>query len=167
MKPSTILRSAGAAAAAAALAATIGLGAGAASAAAQTGSAAGMPFDLGPSPVGLPGNCLFANGDANWVFSSGTVVMHETTNKNGDWGGMTAEGTAQFYEGTTPLYQGHLTVWFGGGNNAKGQSEGGFTVNFNGTGADGSLSLHANGHMTTNAAGTQTANPQNVSISCG
>jgi hypothetical protein len=142
------------------------LPASAAFATAQHSSAAGMPFDIGPSPVGLPANCPFANGDANFVFLDGNTVQHGTSNANGDWGGQTAEGTAVFSEGTTPLYQGHLTIWGGGGNNASGQTETGFTLNFSGTGACGSLSIHANAHMTTNNAGTPTANVTNVSVTC-
>jgi hypothetical protein len=144
----------------------MGLGAAPAFAAAQTGSAAGLPFDLGPSPVGLPANCPFANDDANFVFQSGNTVQHDSTNKNGDWGGATAEGTAIFYENTTPLYEGHLTLWEGGGNNAQQQAEQGFTLDFHGSGAGGNLALHVDGHGTVNAHGTPTANVQNVSISC-
>ena len=132
----------------------------------QTGSVAGMPFDLGPSPVGLPTSCSFPNDDANFVFLSGSYVAHESTNKNGDWGGLTAQGTAEFYEGDTPLFQGHLTLWEGGGNNAQGQNEGGFTLDYHGTGATGTLQIHVDGHMTTNANGTPTANIQHVNVTC-
>jgi hypothetical protein len=94
----------------------------------QTGSVAGLTFDLGPSPVGLPASCPFANDDANFVFLSGNGVMHGSSNKNGDWGGETATGTAQFYENdgenNVLIDTGHLTIWGGGGNNAKGQSVG-------------------------------------------
>ena len=167
MKPMSIIRSAGALGAAGLIAAAMGFSAAPAFGAAQTGSAVGFPFDLGPSPVGLPASCPFANGDANFVFLSGTTVQHDTSNKNGDWGGATAEGTAQFYEGATPLYQGHLTLWEGGGNNAHAQSENGFTLDFNGSGAAGTLHIHVDAHGTTNNAGNPTANHQNVSISCG
>lgn len=167
MKPLSIIRSAGAVGAAGLVAAAVGLSATPAFAAAQTGSAAGFPFDLGPSPVGLPASCPFANGDANFVFLSGSTVQHDTANKNGDWGGATAEGTAQFYEDSTPLYQGHLTLWEGGGNNAQAQTEQGFTLDFHGSGPAGTLHIHVNGHGTTNAHGVQTANVQNISISCG
>src|SRR5437899_4559096 len=111
-------------------------------AAAEHASAAGMTIDLGPSPVGLPPNCPFANGDANFVFLGGSAVQHDTQNANGDWFGFTVEGTAVFYEGTDALYQGHLTIWGGGGNNAKAQSEIGRTLTFNGTGAGGRLAIH-------------------------
>jgi hypothetical protein len=135
-------------------------------AAAQTFDIAGMPFDIGPSPIGLPSNCPFSNGDANFIFLSGHGVGHDTTNKNGDWGGGTYTGTATFYEDSAPLYTGHLTIWGGGGNNLKGQTTNGFTLNFNGTGEGGSFALHVNTQQTTNAAGTPTANVENISITC-
>lgn len=166
MKKLSIIRSVGAVGAAGLIAAGISLGSAPAFAAAQTGSAAGMPFDLGPDPAGLPATCPFSNGDANLVFQSGTVVGHDTSNKNGDWGGMTAQGDAIFYEGTTPLYEGHLTIWGGGGNNAQAQTEGGLTLNFNGTGDSGSLQIHVNFHSTTNNQGTPTANVANASVTC-
>ena len=165
MKLHTIVRPARVGSLAAGMVAAALLSASPALASAQTGDAAGFPFDLGPSPVGV-GSCPFANGDANFVYLSGHSVQHGSSNKNGDWGGGTLEGTAQFYEGTTPLYVGHLTIWQGGGNNSTGQSEGGLTINFTGTGAGGSLSIHANVHMTTNAAGTPTASVANISVSC-
>lgn len=166
MKTMSVVRSAGAAALTAA--AAIGLYASPAFASAQTGSVpAGTPFDIGPSPVALPSSCPFPNEDANFVFLSGNEVQHGTMNANGDWGGMTMEGTAVFYENSTPWYQGHLTIWQGGGNNAKAQSEGGLTLNFSGTGPAGTLQLHVNFHGTTNATGQPTASVQNVSASCG
>jgi hypothetical protein len=133
------------------------------------GSAAGLTMDLGPTPS-LPSNCPFPNQDANLIFLDGHAVNHDTSNKNGDWGGFTAEGTATFYEsdGTTntPWYTGHLTVWGGGGNNAQSQGEGGSTMTYHGTGAAGNLDIHANFHSTFNAAGTPTANVLNVNITC-
>jgi hypothetical protein len=134
-------------------------------AAASHTSAAGMAIDLGPAPS-LPANCPFPNADANFIFSNGNTVSHDTSNKNGDWGGFTAEGTATFYEDTTPWYTGHLSMWGGGGNNAKSQNENGSTMDFHGTGAAGSLDIHANFHATFNAAGTMTANVQNIKITC-
>jgi hypothetical protein len=129
---------------------------------AQTGSVAGMTFDLGPSPVGLPSSCNFPNADANFVYLNGNGVFHGTSNKNGDWGGQTAEGTAVFYEDTTQIAVGHLTIWGGGGNNAKGQTEGGLTLNF----TSSVVSIHVNAHQTTNASGTPTANALNVQVTC-
>lgn len=127
---------------------------------------AGYPWDLGPSPAGLPQTCQFPNNDANFVFQSGTFVSHGTGNANGDWGGLTAQGPAVFYEDSTPIAQGHLTIWEGGGNNAKAQTEGGFTLDFAGSGASGTVQIHVNGHMTTNAQGQPTAGGLNVNVTC-
>jgi hypothetical protein len=126
------------------------------------GSAQGMTFDLGSDPNGLPSSCQFANGDANFVFLSGSGVAHESSNKNGDWGGETVQGPAQFYEGSTLIDTGHLTIWGGGGNNAKAQTEGGLTLNFVGS----AVTIHVNFHGTTNAAGTPTSNVVNVEVTC-
>jgi hypothetical protein len=62
---------------------------------------------------------------------------------------------------------GHATVWGGGGNNSGGQTEGGFTLNFNGSGLAGAISIHANQHSTTNNAGTPTSNVFDASLTCG
>jgi hypothetical protein len=139
-----------------------GLAVAPAGATAQTFDAAGTPFDLGPSPVGLPSNCSFPNGDANFLFLSGHGVEHGSSNKNGDWGGETLTGTAQFYEDSTLIDTGHLTIWEGGGNNSKGQNEGGLTLNFSGS----SVTIHVNGHMTQSASGKMTANVVNVQVTC-
>lgn len=136
--------------------------AGGARATAITGSAAGLTFDLGPSPVGLPSNCQFPNGDANFVFLGGSTVSHDSSNKNGDWGGETAQGPATFYEDSTAIATGHLTVWGGGGNNSQGQNEGGLTLNFTSSG----VSIHVNFHQTVNANGVPTASPGNVQVVC-
>lgn len=158
-----------------AVAGAIGLYAPHAFAAAQVqhfnGSVAGTPFDLGASPVGLPSSCPFDNGDANFVFLSGSGVFHDTTNNNGDWGGGTMQGQAQFYEDSTPIAQGHLTVWEGGGNNspARGQNEGGLTATFTGTGSGISVTIHVNGHMTipaNSSTGEPTADVLNVTVTC-
>jgi hypothetical protein len=131
-------------------------------AAVTTKDITGAPFDLGPSPIGLPENCPFPNGDANFVYLSGNSVVHDSSNKNGDWGGGTATGNANFYEDSTLIDTGHLTIWQGGGNNAKQQTEGGLTLTFTGS----SVTIHVNGHQTTNAAGTPTANVLNIQVSC-
>ena len=148
-------------AAAAALAAAV-IGAPAAYATATTGSAAGMTFDLGPNPFGLPGNCPFPNADANFLFLGGSTVSHDSSNKNGDWGGQTAQGPATFYEGSTAIGTGHLTIWGGGGNNSKGQNEGGLTLNF----TSSSVSIHVNFHGTTSASGNQVGSITNVQVVC-
>lgn len=144
----------------------------------------GHVIDIGPDPVGLPGNCPFPNNDASFLVTSGNAVGHETSNKNGDWGGFTFEGTVTFRE--TPysgfdsngnpidtgapvsLYTGHLTYWEGGGNNATGQNEGGGTVNFSGTSLSGSatLRIHANFHGTMSSSGNTVGNVLNVSVTC-
>jgi hypothetical protein len=139
-----------------------GLAAAPAGATAEHAPAAGMTFDLGPNPNGLPASCPFANGDANFVFLSGKGVDHESVNNNGDWGGETVQGTAQFYEDSTLIDTGHLTIWGGGGNNAKAQTEGGLTLNFVGS----SVTIHVNFHSTTNAHGTPTSNVLNVQVTC-
>ena len=152
-----------------AIVAAVGLNGSAAFGAAQVqhfnGDISGMPFNLGPSPVPLPQSCTFPNADANFVFLSGTGVFHGTANNNGDWGGETLQGTAVFYEDTTPIAQGHLTIWEGGGNNSMGQNEGGITVNFTG----GGIQIHVNAHGTVPAnssTGLPTANVQNVTVTC-
>jgi hypothetical protein len=145
------------------------------SAPAALGSAAqidptGHGIDVGQSPVGVPGNCPFGNGDASFTFTGGSGVSHESTNKNGDWGGLTAQGPGVFAEDGTPLYAGHLVVWFGGGNNIQGQQEFGTTVNFTGTSLSDptqTVSIHVSfggaipAHSTTPAA-----NHVSVNIVC-
>lgn len=165
MRPVTVLRSVGSAGLA--ITAALTVPAATASAAAQTASIpAGSAFDLGPSPVPLPAACPFANGDANFVFMSGSAVSYGTENANGDWGGETLTGPAVLFEDTTAIAAGHLTIWFGGGNNARGQSEGALTVNFAGSGSDGTVELHVSGQMAVNALGRPTANPLNVHVTC-
>lgn len=133
-----------------------------AEATAQTGPVAGMTFDLGPSPVGIPDNCPFSNSDANFLFTSGNGVVHDSENKNGGWGGETAQGSAIFYEDSTQITTGHLTIWGGGGGNARGQNEGGLTLTF----TSASVTIHVNFHQTTSATGTPTANAVNVQVAC-
>jgi len=165
MRSVAVLRSVGVAGLA--IAAALSVPATTASAAAQTASIpAGTAFDLGPSPVGLPTSCLFANGDANFVFQSGSVVSYGTENANGGWGGETLTGPAVLFEDTTAIAAGHLTIWFGGGNNARGQSEGALTVNFAGSGPDGTVELHVSGQMAVNALGRPTANVLHVHVTC-
>lgn len=166
MKPTSVVRC-GIIAGGLALAGGIGLYAAPAFGAVQANGSIppGTPFDIGPSPNGLPSNCQFPNGDANFVFLSGSFVSHDTNNANGDWGGLTAQGTAEFLEDNTSIAQGHLTVWEGGGNNARGQSEGGMTVNFTGEG----IQIHVNAHGTlpaNSSTGLPTANVLNVTVTC-
>jgi hypothetical protein len=67
-----------------------------------------------------------------------------------------------FFEDSTQIAVGHLTIWGGGGNNARGQNEGGLTLNFSST----SVLIHVNFHQTTNASGTPTANAVNIQVAC-
>jgi hypothetical protein len=135
-------------------------------AAAQAGSAAGLTFDLGPSPVGLPANCPFGNGDGNFVYLDGNAVAHTVANANGDRGGDTSEGTAEFLIGSDPLYQGHLVIHGGGNANAKAETMQGFTLDFQGSGSVGALSIHVTFHVTTDAQGVPAAHTQLVNIRC-
>jgi hypothetical protein len=146
--------------------------------------APGNVIDLGPSPVALPSNCPFANEDASFWTVGGNAVEHDTSNKNGDWGGLTFEGTAIFQEApysgfdeygspidtgpAVPLYEGHLSYWSGDGNNAGGQTEGGATADFHGTALSGtgSIDIHVDFQSTTNNAGNPTANHANVKVTC-
>jgi hypothetical protein len=168
MKPISVVRSAGTAGLA--LAASIGLYAAPAFSGAMTGSIpAGTPFAIGPSPSGVPASCPFPNGDASFVFGSGSGVMYGTGNANGDWGGETLQGPAGFYENGVLIAEGHLTVWFGGGNNTRGQNENAFTVNYTGVDATGSVQIHVNGQTAfpaNSSTGLPTANVLNVNVSC-
>jgi len=163
-------------------AAVVGLSSSGALASAIHPNPVGHVIDVGPSPTGVPGNCPFANGDASFQLVSGNVVVHNSSNKNGDWGGVTFEGTAIFQDAPfsgfdsmgnpidigppVALYEGRLTYSIGNGNNAGGQGEGGMQVDFRGSGPGGSLVLHVNAHMTTNNGGTSTANVVNVNFTC-
>src|SRR5882724_3758913 len=80
------------------------------------------PVLQGPPPpfVTIPSNCpSFLATDA-WTlaFVGGNSVFHDTTNNNGDWATGTAQGPAVLTTSdSTVQYSGHLTEWFGGGNN--------------------------------------------------
>lgn len=129
------------------------------------------PILTGPPPpfVTIPGNCPAWLSTDSWSlnFVSGNSVSHGTENKNGDWGGGTAEGPAELTSSAgTVEYAGHATDWGGGGNNSGGQSEGGFTFTFHGSGPAGTLDIHVDQHSTTNNAGTPTSNVQNISVTC-
>jgi hypothetical protein len=159
---------------------------------AQTGSASSLPPEvlspLGDSVTnsGCPASVL-----SDWgvlVFSSGHTVNHDSSNKNGDWGGGTIEGDATITlftnapanpDDPTSLpsgqdksagpFTGHLTEWFGGGNNSRGQGEGGFTFSFHGVSSNGmTVDVQQHQHQTMSAAngGTPTANAGGGSITC-
>ena len=133
------------------------------------------PVITGPPPVTLPGNCpAFLSSD--WVLNftgGGNAVSYGTSNKNGDWGGANAEGPAALSTpDSTVQYAGHLHVWFGGGQNSNPggtptqQWEQGFTLEFDGTGIAGNLTIHANMHTTTNDKGITTNNILNINVVC-
>jgi hypothetical protein len=128
----------------------------------------------GPPPpsVTIPANCPSFISTDTWSldFVSGNSVSHGTTNKNGDWGGSTAEGQAVLTTSDgTIQYAGHLQEWGGGGQNSPdgtNQTENGFTLNFNGSGIAGNISIHANSHTTTNNSGTTTSNVNSANVTC-
>jgi hypothetical protein len=132
------------------------------------------PAITGPPPPGvtIPANCPAFLSSDSWSlnFVSGNGVGYGTMNKNGDWGGGNAEGVGVLSTSDcTPVYQGHLHVWFGQGENSltgANQTETGFTLSFNGTGSPGSLTINAHMHSTTNNAGTPTANVFGATVSC-
>ena len=128
------------------------------------------PVLTGPPPpfVTVPANCPEFLSTPDWELNlvKGSAVFHFTGNNNGDWGGGTMQGQAVLSTPDGPQYTGHLTQWFGQGNNAGGQTEMGFTLTYNGTGPAGSISIHANGHTTTNNAGTTTSNFNNATVTC-
>jgi len=163
-----------------------------AGATAQTGSASSLPPEvLSPLDGQVASSGCPASALSDWgvlVFSSGTTVNHDSTNNNGDWGGGTIEGTATITlytnapadpsdpsslpSGQDPSFgpfTGHLTEWFGGGNNSRGQGEGGFTFSFHGVSANGvTVDVQQHQHQTFSAAngGTPTANVGGGSITC-
>lgn len=127
------------------------------------------PIITGPPPIALPANCPAFLSTPDWSldFTSGNAVGYGTENKNGDWGGGTAEGQAALTTSDgTVQYSGHATLWFGEGNNAGGQTEQVFTLTFNGSGIAGNIDIHANDQQATNNAGTPTASGSNISVTC-
>jgi len=123
----------------------------------------------GPPPVSVPSNCPAFLSTDGWTlnFVSGNGIQHFTANNNGGWGTGTAEGLAVLaMSDGTPEYTGHATEWFGGGNNAGGQTEFGFTLTFHGSGTAGTISIRADQHATTNNGGTPTSNTFNATITC-
>jgi len=123
-----------------------------------------------PRFVTVVGHCpsFFTDGSTNWSldFAAGHGVFYGTSNKNGDWGGGNAEGDAILSANGAPIYDGHAHIWFGGGNNKAGQTEQGFTVSYQGSGAPGSIKIVGNGHTTTNNGATTTSNFQGATVTC-
>jgi len=136
------------------------------------------PLLTGPAPpfVTFVGDCPDFLTTDSWAlnFTDGNSVSHGTLNKNGDWGGGTANGPAVFTTSDgTIQYSGRATEWAGGGQNSNpggpptNQSMNGFTFHFNGSGIAGTISIHANMHQTTNNAGTVTSNVLSATVTCG
>lgn len=136
------------------------------------------PIITGPAPpfVTFVGTCPdFLTSDAwNLNFVDGNSVSHGTLNKNGDWGGGTANGSAVLTTSDDKVqYSGQATEWGGGGQNSNPggdptqQSENGFTLHFHGSGPAGTIDIHVNQHTTTNNAGTTTSNFLNATVTCG
>ena len=130
------------------------------------------PLLTGPIPpfVTVQGNCPAFLSSDSWAlnFVDGTSISHFTENKNGGWGTFTAQGPAVLTSSDlTAQYTGHATEWGGGGNNSGGQTQGGFTLTFNGSGPAGTISIHAHSHSTTNNAGTPTSSVDSATVSCG
>lgn len=116
-------------------------------------------------------SCPFADEVAylQFVPNEGNGVEYGTSNKNGGWGGDNGEGPGEIVgpDGTTVLYTGHLHEWGGGGNNAQGQNENGFTASFNGTdGSGGTVTAQGQMHTTTNAQGNTVVDNMTVTITC-
>jgi hypothetical protein len=137
------------------------------------------PILTGPAPLGqvtIVGTCPDFLTTDDWAlnFTDGNAVSHGTQNKNGDWGGGTANGRAVLTSSDgTVQYTGQATEWFGGGQNSNpggpptNQSEFGFTFHFNGSGPAGTISIHIHQHQTTNNAGTPTSNVSGATVTCG
>src|SRR5579862_1265634 len=135
------------------------------------------PILTGPAPpfVTFVGSCPDFVTTDTWAlnFTGGNAVIHGTQNKNGDWGGETANGPAVLTTSDGAVqYTGKATEWGGGGQNSNpggqptNQSVNGFTFHFNGSGPAGTISIHAHSHQTTNNAGTVTSNVQDATVTC-
>lgn len=134
----------------------------------SSGPMAAFPA-LSPPPGAAP-SCPFNDETVflQFVPGEGNGVLYGTSNKNGDWGGDNGEGPGEIVDSQgNVLYTGHLHEWGGGGNNAQQQTEGGFTISFNGSGTMGTVSVQGNSHTTTNAHGVTTSNFMTVTITCG
>jgi hypothetical protein len=135
-----------------------------------------LPIDAPPG-ISLPNNCWFPSNDA-FMSVSGNMILHETTNKTGDWFTTTFTGDAAVYPivfaspgvpqldengddvldtSGTPAATGHLTIWDGGADNNK-NGVNHATLHFNGTDSSGNpVSMFGHFQFATNAAGTPTA----------
>ena len=135
------------------------------------------PLLTGPAPpfVTFVGNCPAFLTTDDWALNltDGHALSHFTQNKNGDWGGETANGPAVLTSSDgTVQYTGKATLWGGGGQNSNpggpptNQSTDGFTFHFNGSGPAGTITIHAHSHQTTNNAGTPTSNVNDATATC-
>ncbi len=122
-----------------------------------------------PQATGCPS---FILNDAPEIQGTGNGIEHSIINKNGDgWFTSTFTGTVTVVPFTVdgmgnpiapdpsaPTFTGHLTQWFGGSFNNK-NFVNHDTINFTGTGSDGSsLSFHAVDHMSVSASAAAAPN---------
>jgi hypothetical protein len=126
-----------------------------------------------PTYVAIAPNCPSFISSGTWTldFVSGNGVSHQTSNNNGGWGGASAEGPGVLTTTSdgTVQYSGHLQNRGSSGNNSlsgNNQSVNDFTLDFNGTGIAGSISIHVNNHVTTNDGGAVTSLFETGNISC-
>jgi hypothetical protein len=142
-----------------------------------------LPIDAPPG-ISLPSTCWFPSNDA-FMSVSGNMILHETTNKTGDWFTTTFTGVAAVYPivfaspgvpqldengddvldtSGTPAATGHMTIWDGGADNNKNGVHHA-TLHFNGTDSSGNpVSMFGHFQFATNAAGTPTS--MIASLSC-
>lgn len=121
-----------------------------------------VPFGSSVNP------CSGATGTLTGTSVNG--VMHETTNKAGDfWDTGTITGTFQFVpdDSAQPTYTGHGETWFGDSDNKQNEVNH-FTFHFHGTGTDGStVDFHETGHVNSNANGIPVVSFDKQSATCG
>ena len=142
-----------------------------------------LPIDAPPG-ISLPSTCWFPSNDA-FMAVSGNMILHETTNKTGDWFTSTFTGDAAVYPivfaspgvpqldandndvvdtSGTPAATGHMTIWDGGADNNK-NGVNHATLHFNGTDSSGNpVSMFGHFQFAMNAAGTPTG--MVASLSC-
>jgi hypothetical protein len=137
------------------------------------------PNSASPPPPGisLPVGCWLSQ-DEGIISTNGNAILHDITNKTGEWFTTTYTGQAAVFplieingvpvvdpttgddevdSSGTPIATGHLTQWFGNEDNNKNQVSHA-TVHFDGTDASGNpVSLFGHFQATFNAAGQPTA----------
>jgi hypothetical protein len=97
-------------------------------------------------------------------------VAHQTSSTNGGWGGAGARPVVltTIFDGTVQ-YSGHLQNRGHSGNNSltgDNQRLNDSTLDFNGNGAGGSISIHVNNHVPTNNSGAVTTLFETGNLSC-